>query len=123
MPEEADTITTVLQELAVHGKEIYDRESKRVIKAAIDHGITGFIQLSLMDYLTKITTGDLPRFISPPTIKCVPHRCDLATDRQISDVSKAPSSAIDGRCVAIQPYTLGSHEAAPQYPRDRQSGQ
>lgn len=121
LPEEADAVTTVLQELSVHGKEIYDRESRRVVKAAIDCGITGFIQLSLMDYLTKIMTGDLPRSQFPLLINFVPQRCDLATERQNSDVSKFPSSAIVGRCVAIQPYTLGSHEAAPQNPRDRQS--
>jgi hypothetical protein len=120
-PEEADTVTTVLQELAMHGKEVYDRESRRVVKAAIDCGITGFIQLSLMDYLTKFMTGDLPSPQLPPTIHFVPQRCDLATDHQNSDALKVPSSAIAGRCVAIQPYTLGSHEAAPQYPREHQS--
>lgn len=121
LPEEADAVTTVLQELAVHGKEVYDRESRRVVKAAIDCGITGFIQLSLMDYLTKFMTGDLPRYTIPQTIQCVPQRCDLAMDRQNSGVSKVPSNAIAGRCVAIQPYTLGSHGAALQNPRDRQS--
>jgi hypothetical protein len=118
-PEEADTITTVLQELAVHGKEVYDRESRRVVKAAIDYGLTGFTQLSLMDYLTKIMTGDLPRS-SPPQILSL--QCDLTTDRQNSDVLKAPSTAAEGRGVAIQPYPPGSPEAFPQYPGDRQSG-
>jgi len=121
LPEEADAITTVFQELAVHGKEVYDRESRRVVKAAVDHGITGFIQLSLMDYLTKFMTGDLPRSSPSPILHFVPQRCDLATDRQNSDVLKISSNAISGRCVAIQPYTLGPHEAAPQCPRDRQS--
>jgi hypothetical protein len=121
LPEEADAVTTVFQELAVHGKDVYDRESRRVAKAAIDHGITGFIQLSLMDYLTKFMTGDLPRILPSPILHFVPQRCDLATNRQNSDVPKVPSSAISGGCVAIQPYTLGPHEAAPQCPRDRQS--
>lgn len=121
MPEESDAVTTVLQELAVHGKDVYDRESRRVVKAAIDCGLTGFTQLSLMDYLTKFTTGDLPRYTAPPSINCAPQRCDLAMGRQNSDVSKTLSSAAAGRCVAIQPYTLGPHEAALQCPRERQS--
>lgn len=115
-PEESDAVTTVLQELSVHGKETYDKYSKLVVDAAISVGITGFIQLSLFEYLTKFTTG-----CAFPARLPSPLRRDLTSVIQNSDDSKDQSTAVGGRGVAIQPYILGSPEAAPHYPRNHRS--
>lgn len=116
--EESDAVTSVLQELAVHGKSVYEEWGKKVVKAAIEAELSGFVYEPLMSHLMKFMTGDP---YSPSQSRIVPHQCDLIVARQNSDVEKGDDTAIGGRGVVVQPYTLGSPVAAPQYPREHQS--
>lgn len=117
-PEEADAVTAVLKELAMHGKDVYDTIGKTVVQEALDAGITKFAYEPLMSHLTKFMTG---HHHSPSQFKIVPHQCDLTVIRKTPGAPKDRSTAIDGRSVAIQPYTLGSLAAAQQNPREHQS--
>jgi hypothetical protein len=117
-PEEADAVTAVLKELAMHGKTVYDEVGRTVVQAALDAGITKFTYEPLMTHLTKLMTG---QNYNPSQFKIVPRQCDLTVIRKTPGAPKENSTAIDGRSVAIQPYTLGSLAAAQQNPREHQS--
>jgi len=105
-PEEAELITDVFQELAMHGAETYNTWTDLIARTAADQGIRGFTDYGFYYHHHKMLTG----------YKLL---CDLAGPRQKCDVNKGTSNAIGVIGGAIQPYTLGSPGAALHQPRER----
>lgn len=106
-PEEAMVITDVLKELSMHGCRIYNEYAPKIIRCAVEEGITGFRDEGPTYYHMKVIAGN-----------GVPRPCDLARPIQNSNVNKGLCTAAAESGVSIYSYTLGSPVAAPHYPRE-----
>lgn len=106
-PEEAMVITDVLKELSMHGCRIYNEYAPKIIRCAVEEGITGFRDEGPTYYHMKVIAGN-----------GVPRPCDLARPIQNSNVNKGLCTAAAESGVSIYSYTLGSPAAAPHYPRE-----
>lgn len=56
-PEESDSVSEVIKEIAMHGKKIYDEYVPRIVNAARDAGVIGFKDEGLYHYHHQIIAG------------------------------------------------------------------
>jgi hypothetical protein len=109
--EQSDTVTDVFKELAMHPQDVFEKWTGEISKKCYELGINNFRLLPYSRYLEPFCSGG----------QFVPRKCDLTILRQKTEFNKESCTAASGRGVCINTYTLGSPEAAPQYPREIRS--